>query len=140
MSPKASVHFTLESEDLNPDTITTELEISPSLKFKKGDWTQYNPCVKFGLWGLQTDEKEIIYIDDLVLEVYDKLAPKTTKIQGLVERYNLSAVLMVVLWIDTNQEVTTPSLVFNEKIIEFLHQTKATIGIDMYRYDSSEDE
>ena len=122
--------------DFDPDEITRELGVIPTSKHKTGDPGRYKPPLDFSAWELSTEEMETPDIDPLVTRIYDQLTGKSSEIRRLIEKYELKAVLEVVLWIDTNQEESTPALGFDDKVISFLHQVGAVIDIDMYRFDS----
>ena len=50
----------------------------------------------------------------------------------LKDEYQLDSVLQIVLDIDINPNQSTPALGYDLKTIDFLHQTKTTIDVDIY--------
>ena len=138
MSAKARVYFALKGDDFDPDEITKELGMVPTSKHRTGDIGRHKSSLNFSSWEFSTEETETLDIYELVARICRQLAGKALKIRRLVETYRLNAVLEVVLWIDTNQSESPPRLGFDEKVISFLHETSASIDIDIYRFDSGD--
>jgi hypothetical protein len=136
MSARARVYFALTGDDFDPDEITNQLGVAPTSKHRTGDVGRYKPRLDFSLWELSTEETETLDIYELVACLYSQLGSKALEIRRLVDACRLNAVLAVVLWIDTNQNESAPGLGFDEKVISFLHETGASIDIDIYRFDS----
>ena len=135
------VYFALHGDDFDPSGVTKELGIEPTDSWKKGDKGQYLPNQKYACWKWSTEKgKEAIFIDKLVDEVVEKLKAKVEIINRLKEKYQLTSVLVIVLYIDTNPEESTPALGHDFKTIEFLYQTQTVTDVDVYRYNSAETE
>lgn len=135
-STNSYVYFSLKGDDFDPDTITEKLEIIPTKSCKKGDKGQYIKELKFAFWNVCSSVSDNLNIENLIENVVEKLFNKIEIINSLKTEYNLTSVLEVVLYVDTNEEKSTPSLSFNSKIIEFLHQTKTETDVDIYRFSS----
>jgi Domain of unknown function (DUF4279) len=129
------VYFVLKGDDFNPDEITSKIGINPTNTWSKGDKGKYKPKMGFACWELATG-KENIEIDKLVNEVVDKLYEKIEIITELKSKYNLLSVLEIVLFIDMNQDESTPSMGHDLKCIEFLYKTMTTTDVDIYTYNS----
>ena len=135
------VYFALQGDNFDPDEVTIALGIEPTDSWKKGDKGQYILNQKYSCWKWSTGKgKEAIFIDTLVGEVIERLKDKVEVINNLKEKHNLTSVLEIVMYIDTNSEESTPALGHDLKTIEFLYLTQTTTDVDIYRYNSAEAE
>lgn len=133
------VYFALKGDDFDPDEVTKQLAILPTEAKRKGEAGRYIPKLRQSFWKYSSDQVEnALDIDALVEQVLQKLRGKEQAILSLKKRLNLTSVLQIVLWIDTNQEVSSPFLGHDISTIRFLHETATTTDLDIYRYDSSE--
>jgi hypothetical protein len=138
---KSYVYFALHGDDFDPNEVTRELGIEPTDSWKKGDKGQYIANQKYACWKWSTEKgKEAIFMDTLVNEVVEKLKAKVENINKLKEKYQLTSVLEIVMYIDVNPDESTPALGHDLKTIEFLYQTQTVTDVDIYRYDSAETE
>jgi hypothetical protein len=137
---KSYVYFALKGDDFDPVVITDRLKIKPSKFWRKGDKGRYIEKQKFSNWQLNSEGIEKIEIDNLVNEIIIKLNKKIDIINGLKKELGLESVLEIVLYIDTNEEETTPSLGHDLKTIDFLYKTRTITDIDIYRFDSKNEE
>lgn len=132
------VYFALIGYDFDPQLITSKLGIAPSDSWKKGDKGRYTPIFNFSSWQLSTDKgKEYIMVEQLVEEIVQQLFDHIDAINALKNQYNLDSVLEIVLYVDTNEEETTPALGHDLKTIEFLYRTQTRTDIDIYRFNST---
>ena len=130
------VYFALKGDDFDPNEITDRLKIEPSVSWIKGDKGKYIEKQKFSNWQLNSEGIENIEIDNLVNEIIAKLDNKIDLINGLKKEFELESVLEIVLYIDTNENQTTPSIGHDLKTIDFLYMTQTMTDIDMYKFDS----
>ena len=72
-------------------------------------------------------------IYNLSSKIVKDLAPHAERIVTEVRKRDLAAVLQVVLWISTDEQVSTPAIGFDADVISFLHRVGGTIDIDTYR-------
>ena len=135
------VYFALKGEDFKPAEITARLGIEPTTTWQKGDQGQYNSQLKFSSWQLETEEgKESLWIDQLVTEVIAKLEDRAETILQLKQEFGLESVLAIVLYVDVNEDESTPALGHDLRTINFLYRTQTRTDVDIYRYDSRGDE
>jgi hypothetical protein len=135
------VYFALKGDDFDTDDVTNRLGITPTDAWRKGDKGFYKSTVEFAMWRLATDKgKEYIYIENLVSEIVSKLFDKIEIINELKRQFKLDSVLEIVLYIDTNEDNSTPALGHDLRTIEFLYRTGTTTDIDIYRFNSDSDE
>jgi hypothetical protein len=132
------VYFALKGDSFDTDEVTTKLGIKPTDSWRKGDKGFYKSTVEFAMWRLSTDKgKEHIQIDNLVGEIVAQLYGKIEIINDLKKKFKLDSVLEIVLYIDTNEDNSTPALGHDLKTIEFLYRTSTTTDIDIYRFNSA---
>ena len=116
------------------------LGIEPTTTWKRGNKGQYNFQRKFACWQLETEKgREPILIDNLVAEVIAKLENKAELILDLKQEFSLDSVLAIVLFVDINEEESTPALGHDLRTINFLYRTQTRTDVDIYRYDSRAD-
>lgn len=140
-SGSSYVYFALTGDNFDTDEVTNRIGITPTDSWRKGDKGKYKAVLEFASWRISTDEgKEYIFINNLVDEIVSKLYDKIEIINDLKRQYQLTSVLEIVLYIDTNEDNTTPSLGHDSKTIEFLYRTKTTTDVDIYRFNSAIDE
>ncbi len=132
------VYFALKGDSFDTDEVTNRLGIKPTDSWRKGDKGFYKSAVEFAMWRLSTDKgKEYIQIDNLVDEIVSQLYDKIEIINDLKKQFKLDSVLEIVLYIDTNEDNSTPALGHDLKTIEFLYKTNTTTDIDIYRFNSA---
>lgn len=135
------VYFALTGDNFDTDEVTNRLGITPTDSWRKGDKGFYKSAVEFAMWRLSTDKgKEYIQIDNLVDEIVSKLYDKIEIINDLKRQFQLNSVLEIILYIDTNEDNSTPALGHDLRTIEFLYRTGTTTDIDIYRFNSGSDE
>jgi hypothetical protein len=135
------VYFALKGNNFDPQVLTNEIGIIPTDTWKAGDKGKYKLTLKYSCWELSTDVgREYIMVSNLVEEIVNKLFDKIEIINELKNRYNLYSVLEIVMYVDTNEEQTTPSLGHDLKTIEFLYRTQTETDVDIYRFNSAIDD
>ncbi len=141
ITSNSRVYFALKGEDFKPAEITARLGIKPTTTWQKGDKGQYDSQLKFSSWQLETEEgKEPLWIDQLVTEVITKLEDRAETILQLKQEFGLESVLAIVLYVDVNEDESTPALGHDLRTINFLYRTQTRTDVDIYRYDSRGDE
>lgn len=132
------VYFALKGDDFDTDEVTNRLNITPTDSWRKGDKGFYKSAVAFAMWRLCTDKgKDYLHINNLVDEIVSKLYGKIDIINDLKRLYQLNSVLEIVLYIDTNEDNSTPALGHDLRTIEFLYRTETTTDVDIYRFNST---
>ena len=132
------VYFTFKGDSFDTGEVTNRLGITPTDSWRKGDKGFYKTAVEFAMWRLCTAKgKEYIQIDNLVDEIVSKLYDKIEIINDLKRQFQLDSVLEIVLYVDTNENNSTPSLGHDLKTIEFLYRTGTTTDVDIYRFNSA---
>ncbi len=132
------VYFALTGDNFDPQIVTEKIGVVPTEKWNKGDKGKYKATVDYSSWILSTYKgKEYLMVDNLVNEVIEQLFDKIEVINELKNQFNLDSVLEIVMYIDTNEEQSTPSLGHDLKTIEFLYRTQTKTDVDIYRFNSA---
>lgn len=132
------VYFALTGDNFDTNEVTSRIGITPTDSWSKGDKGKYKPIIEFASWKLSTDKgQEYILIDKLVDEIISKLFDKIEIINDLKRQFQLNSVLEIVLYIDTNEDSSTPALGHDLRTIEFLYRTGTTTDVDIYRFNSA---
>ena len=135
------VYFALKGDNFDTDEVTNRLGIEPTDSWRQGEKGKYKSAVEFASWKLTAAKgKEYLQIDNLVDEIVSVLYDKIEIINDLKRQFELDSVLEIVLYIDTNEDASTPSLGHDLKTIEFLYRTQTKTDVDIYRFNSASDE
>ena len=131
---KGRVYFSLRGNDFNPDSLTELIGVAPTNIIYEGTKLK-NTTRKFSSWELSTDEicSEVIDVYDLSDEIVKQLISKKDQILDEVQKHNLTPCLQVVLWISTNDEISTPAIGFNPDTLKFISDIGGYIDVDTYR-------
>ena len=134
------VYFALLG-DFNPAEVTARLGVQPTRTWEKDGKSKVKAHRQSAFWAWETARgKEIIFVEDLVEEVVAKLESKAQIIVELKQQLQAESTLQVVLYIDMNEEKSTPALGHELRTINFLHATQTSTDVDIYRYDSRNEE
>lgn len=135
------VYFALTGDNFDTQIVTDRIGVIPTETWNKGDKGEYKPILEYSCWKLSTVEgKEYLMVDSLVDEIVSKLFDKIEIINDLKKQYNLKSILEIVMYIDINEEQSTPTLGHDLKTIEFLFRTQTKTDIDIYRFNSANNE
>ena len=132
------VYFALTGDSFDPEIVTERLGIIPTENWNKGDKGKHKLTLEYSCWKFSTDKgKEYLMVDSLVDEIINKLFDKIDIINELKNQFNLDSVLEIVMYIDANEEQSTPVLGHDLKTIEFLYLTQTKTDVDIYRFNSA---
>lgn len=132
------VYFALTGDNFDPQIVTERIGIVPTVQWNKGNKGKCKPALDYLCWKFSSDErKEYIMVDSLVDEVIEKLFDKIEIINKLKNQFDLDSVLEIVMYVDTNEEKSTPALGHDLKTIEFLYRTQTKTDVDIYRFNSA---
>lgn len=130
MTNKGEVYFALYGDDFDPDDATNIIGIAPTSTKRKA-----TPRPKFSQWKFSVGE-----IEDDVIDVYemssnlvDTLKKYEDNILIAIKTLGLKAKFQVVLWVSTDDSISTPAIGFEPEVISFIHKLGAYVDIDTYR-------
>lgn len=125
------VYFAFRGDNFDPDVLTQKLQINPSDSWRTGDPGKYIQQQKNSCWMLKSTENELLNLDKLVEEVIAKLSDKVEMINILKKEYNLETILEIIMYVDVNEEQSTPWISHNKQILNFLYFTGTTMDLDI---------
>ena len=136
------VYFALKGDCFDPAEVTTHLGVAPTRTWQKGDTSTFgNHQWKYSGWVLSTAKgTEPLDIDRLVTEIVDQLHDRTEAILAVKKQLGLNSVLEIVLYVDVNEEASTPALGHDLRTLDFLSRTRTITDVDIYRYDSGNED
>ena len=74
-------HFVVGSEKLDPDQITSALNVQPTGVSRRGSRTAEPPIPRFNLWRYRATSTGVL--DELIRELLDLFEPRQRALQGL---------------------------------------------------------
>ncbi len=130
MTNECEVYFKLYGDDFDPNIISETIGLEPTRTRRKGE-----PRAKFSFWILSIGkvESEAIDVYEMASKLVKKIKPHKDKIIKAIKAHGLSAELQVVLWIPTDESISTPAIGFETETIQFLSDIGASIDIDSYK-------
>jgi hypothetical protein len=82
---------------------------------------------------------EYIDVYELADQIVSRIEGQAPKIKEAIAELNLYAVLAVVLYFSTDDEVSTPAIGFSNRVLAFLADVNASIDIDTYKLPKASD-
>lgn len=138
---KSYVYFAFKG-DFNPDEISDRMDMRPTRTWRKGEASK--PLRRdhpFSLWELSTiPGKEPLDMNILIAEIIDPLREKIGIINQIKSDFGAYSILQIKMDIDINENSSTPYVGHDLGTIEFLYKTKTETDIDIYTYNSTENE
>jgi hypothetical protein len=135
MTSTGEVYLKLFGDAFNPDEVSQYIGLAGAKVRRKGETRPDVPFPRESAWIFSTGK-----VEDDVIDVYEmsealitKLAPYVEKIVEVKEKFGLTCVLQVVLWIDQDETKSMPAIGFEHVVIDFLKAVGGTIDIDTYR-------
>ena len=127
---ECEVYFGLFGVDFDPSVDTAAIKIDWATAKFRGD-----PIPKRSSWRCSTGKqnKKLIDVYDMSSALVKRLAPHAQQIFDVKVRFDLEAVLQVVLTVSSDDEIPMPAIGFDQNVLEFLSKVGATIDIDTYR-------
>jgi Domain of unknown function (DUF4279) len=121
------VWLTFRGSELNPDTISNNLNLHPSKSHRKGLPKQNSPSVlaKTGLWRLEVPSKSAS-IEDHVDAVLEKLNGVNMDLSSM-EGVNESFIDIFIAQYDENKNRSSSYLIINKKQIQRI----ASLGLEI---------
>jgi hypothetical protein len=135
MTSTGEVYLNLFGDAFDPDEVSQYIGLVGATVRRKGERRPEVPLPRTSAWSFSTGK-----VEDEVIDVYamsealvTKLAPYVEKIVEVKEKFALTCVLQVVLWIDQDETKSMPAIGFEHTVIDFLKTVGGTIDIDTYR-------
>jgi hypothetical protein len=135
MASTGEVYFGLYGNNFEPNEVSGFIGLTATRITRKGERNPELPLPRTSAWkfSLGTVEADVIDVYEMSNNLVAQLAPLESKIAEAVRKFDLTAVLQVVLWIDQDETASMPAIGFERPVLDFLVAVGATIDIDTYR-------
>lgn len=122
--------------DFDPDAVTTILGLRPSKSWKIGDLCRNGTKYDFALWEFGRCDNYDVIVENQMHQTISPLLDKIALLNHIREKFDVSFCLEIVPTIYSgNQE---PCLAPSMTVIDFCHDTRTEIDIDMYLMDGED--
>lgn len=129
-SNKGRVYFSLAGYRFNPDDVTRHLDIEPTSVNREGASSDAGkPAISS--WELSTETSvDDVDVYSMTRDLLKKIEQKKEAILEVIERYNLSPRVGVVLVLSVDKGESAPDVGLGSRAIRFLADIGAFIDID----------
>jgi hypothetical protein len=118
----------------DPDEMTLRLGVTPTSSSAQGTRHPQRGLPKTSQWQVSTERivAEDIDVYELADQIVSQLEGNAAQIKDAIAAFDLHAVLEVVLYFSSDEEVSTPAIGFSHRVLAFLADVNASIDIDTY--------
>ena len=133
---KCRTYFSITG-NFDPDAVSDILELKPDEKWKIGDFRKNGTQYDFASWLFGTCSDYDIETENQMRKTVAPLLSKVELLRKIHSEFDVTFTLEIVPELYTGE--TTPCLAPSMDIIDFCHETRTEIDIDMYLYDKEDD-
>ena len=123
--------------NFDPDAVSGILQLKPEEQWKIGDYRKNGTQYDFASWIIGTCIDYDVYTENQMRNTISPLLDKVELLQRIYSEFDVAFFLEVVpeLYVGEINPCLAPSM----DIIDFCHETRTEIDIDMYLYDKKEE-
>ena len=124
--------------NFNPDHITEILNLTPERSWKIGDLRRNGTKYDFALWEIGRCEEYDVEVENQMRKTIAPLQDKLSLLNKIKEENEVRYYLVIVptIYVGDINPCLSPPL----DVIDFCHATRTEIDIDMYIYDSQDND
>ena len=122
-------YFAIKGE-FNPDDITRRIGLNPSKIWKKGDKRNNGTEYDFSYWEFGLCDEYNVVTEKQMQKTLEPLLSKTAILNEIRKDCDVVFVLEIVPTVYS--ESATPCLAPSMEVIDFCHETRTEIDIDLY--------
>ena len=122
-------YFAIKGE-FNPDDITRRLGLKPSKVWKAGDKSDNGTVYDFSYWEFGFCDEYDVVTEKQMQKTLEPLLSKTAILNEIRKDFDVAFVLEIVPTVYS--ENATPNLSPSMEVIDFCHETRTGIDIDLY--------
>lgn len=122
-------YFAIKGE-FNPDDITRRIGLNPSKVWKKGDKSDNGTEYDFSYWEFGFCDEYDVVTEKQMQKTLEPLLSKTAILNEIRKESDVVFVLEIVPTVYS--ENATPCLAPSMEVIDFCHETRTEIDIDLY--------
>lgn len=123
--------------NFDPDSISSILQLEPENQWKIGDYRRNGTQYDFASWKFGTCSEYDVETENQMRKTIAPLFDKVELLQRIHSELDVAFSLVVVPELYVGE--TNPCLALTMDIIDFCHETRTEIDIDMYLYESEGD-
>lgn len=123
--------------DFDPDAVSDILELVPEDQWRIGDYRKDGTQYDFASWEFGTCTEYDVVTENQMRKTIAPLLDKIDLLQKIRSEYDVCFTLEIVptIYVGNPNPCLAPSL----DIIDFCHETRTKIDIDMYLFDGEDD-
>ena len=122
--------FCIYGDYFDVDKVTDIIGLSPTQTAYRGDQLKYRVSEET-FWEYNFAPLETLLIEDNLQVFAAQVTPCLEELASFIRAFSLTSKLL--FCIEMSPKVSCPSIVFDNKILDILHQLNAWIDIDMYK-------
>ena len=122
--------------DFHPDEISALLQLTPEKSWKIGDLRRDGTAYDFALWEVGTCEEYDVEVENQMQKTISVLQDKIHVLKQIKAQYDVRFYLSVVPKIYAGE--INPCLAPSLAVIDFCHETRTEMDVDLYVYDGDE--
>ena len=130
-------YFTIVG-DFDPDSVTSLLGLNPDQSWKIGDLRRNGTAYDFARWSFGRCDQYDAIVANQMRKTIEPLLNKTESLNEIRQKNKVNFYLAVVPSVHAGE--IHPCLAPSLDVIDFCHATRTEIDIDLYVYDSKENE
>lgn len=120
--------------EFNPDEVTHLLELQPEQTWRTGDYRRNGSKYDFDIWIIGRCDEYDMEVSNQMRKTISPLLDKIDLLKKIRQDNNVSFYLEIVPTIYAGEQ--NPCLAPSLDVIDFCHETRTEIDIDMYVLDS----
>lgn len=129
-------YFSIDGGLFDPDEITKILKIQPNKSWRADDLRMDGKPYGFSYWECGRCDEYNVYVEEQMEKTISVLLNKIDLLKEIYDSYDVNFILEVVP--EVNAGETTPCLAPSLKVIDFCHETRTKIDIDLYVYSEND--
>jgi hypothetical protein len=135
MASTGEVYLGLYGDNFEPNDVSDFIGLTATSIRRKGERNPNVPLPRTSSWkfSLGKIEADVIDVYEMAENLVQRLRSYEAKIVEALGKFDITAELQVVLWIDQDESKSMPAIGFEREVLRFLNALDATIDIDTYR-------
>ena len=129
--------FTISGSYFEPREITKILGIQPDKSWRSDDLRADGKPYDFSYWECGRCDEYDVYTEEQMEKTISILLDKIDLLKKIYDNYDVGFTLEVIP--EVNADEITPCLAPSMKVIDFCHETRTRIDIDLYVYSEDEE-
>ena len=129
--------FTISGSYFEPSEITNILGIKPDKSWRSDDLRADGKPYDFSYWECGRCDEYDVYTEEQMEKTISILLDKIDLLKKIYDNYDVGFTLEVIPEVRVDE--ITPCLAPSMKVIDFCHETRTRIDIDLYVYSEDEE-